>query len=147
MKKYLSIMVLAVLCGAVLAYYFINKNSEEEKIVMVESYKVNFFQLGIFSDYNNALNFSESNQGIIAEDNGYYTVYSAIYSDPELVLNLKNYYEKHNIDYIVKENIITRDFYEELIEFETLLKRTDSIDVIFKTNELILEDYVISLGK
>ncbi len=139
MKKYIISIILAIISGTLFGLYMFEDIKNEPILVNEESYKITVFQMGVFSDKENALNYVNTlNTAVIYQENNYYKVFSAAYNNELLISNLENYYLANNVNYILKELIIDNDKYEKLIEYENLLTQSENMEVIFKTNELIL---------
>lgn len=144
MKKYLVVIISAICIGGVFAFFIFSTSSEETLLALQEEEKVYIFQLGVFSSLDNANNYVySSDAAIIKQVNEYFYVYGAIYSDIYLVTNLKSYYEEHNIDYSLKEVIVDSSFYSDLKSYEQLMSQTTDMEVILRTNQIILDKYAI----
>lgn len=144
MKKYIVVVISAILIGSVFAYYIFYITDEDTVLAMNEEEKVYLFQLGVFTSLENAnAKKEESGSAIIKQINEYYYVYGAVYSDIYLVSTLKDYYDENNIDYAIKETIISSDFLTELQSYEELLIESDNMDVILKANQIILDKFDI----
>lgn len=144
MKNYLIAVISAAVVGSVLALYIYSKNEVENIEVSNEVYKVYMFQLGVFSEEENAKEYIENTEyGIIEEDKGLYYIYGALYSNEELVIQLKNYYDENDIAYQIKDTIINEYLYEEIKSYEQLLIESKKIEIILKANEIILNKYTI----
>lgn len=144
MKKYIIAVLIAGTIGLVFAFFIFNKTSDDDLLASNDAHKVYLFQLGVFSDFDNAdAQKEKSGAAIITQINEYYYVYGAIYSDINLVSLIKNYYDELDIDYAIKEVVITNEFYEELDSYENLLLETNNMEVILKTNQIILDKYAI----
>lgn len=144
MKKYIFVVLSALIIGTGFAVYIFSTASEDSILAISENEKVYLFQLGVFSSYENAVDKQNcSDAAIIEQINEYYYVYGAVYSDIYLVSILKEYYDDADIDYALKEVIVTADFFSELQSYEELLKESGNIDVILRTNQIILDKYAI----
>lgn len=144
MKKYIVVIVLAVVIGSVFAYFIFSSTSSDIALAMSEDEKVYLFQLGVFSSSENAEKKKvECDTAIVEKINEYYYVYGAVYSDIYLVSMLKDYYDESNIDYSVKETIVSSEFLSELQSYEELLKESGNMSVILRTNQIILDKFAI----
>ena len=141
MKKVLLILLSAILLGSGLAYLMFNKivlnDKEEMKIVKA-------FQIGVYSNYDNALKIAERNNGVVIMDDSLYRVYVAILSDKEAINKVKRYYDKIGLNYYLKEINVSKEFIKEIKEDEELIKRGNSdtykiinLDVLNKYKELL----------
>ncbi len=99
MKKYLIVILTAIIIGSTFAYYVFSVNKNESVMALKEvNKKVYVFQLGVFSSKENANNkINVVNPSTIKQINEYYYVYGAVYSDIYLVSLFKKYYEEYNI--------------------------------------------------
>ena len=80
MKSYLKIIIGAVLIGGLFAYLFYRDINDSVVALTNKEYEISLFQLGVFKDYDNAINY-QNNFGstIIYEDNeGYFRVIGGI---------------------------------------------------------------------
>ena len=84
MKKVLIIILGAILIGGGLAYIVFNKIVFKEEDT-VNTKVVNAFQIGVFSNYDNALKVADRNNGVVIMDDDLYRVYVAILSDKEAI--------------------------------------------------------------
>lgn len=141
MKKVLLILLSAILLGSGLAYLMFNKivlnDKEEMKVVKA-------FQIGVYSNYDNALKIAERNNGVVIMDDSLYRVYVAILSDKEAINKVKRYYDKIGLNYYLKEINVSKEFIKEIKEDEELIKRGNSdtyktinLDVLNKYKELL----------
>ena len=143
MKKVLLIILGAILLGGGLAYFMFNKVVlKEDSIEGMKS--VNAFQIGVYSNYDNALKIAERNNGIVITDDNLFRVYVAILSDKEAIKKVGNYYEKIGLNYYLKEINVSKDFVKEIKDDEELIKRSSSdtystinLDVLNKYREML----------
>lgn len=143
MKKVLLIILGAILIGGGLAYFMFNKVVlKEDSIEGMKS--VNAFQIGVYSNYDNALKIAERNNGIVITDDNLFRVYVAILSDKEAIKKVGNYYEKIGLNYYLKEINVSKDFVKEIKDDEELIKRSSSetyntinLDVLNKYREML----------
>lgn len=137
MKKILIIILCAVSIGGGAAYYLFNKIvvNEESNIKTV-----NAFQIGAFTNYNNALKVATRNNGIVVNDDDIYRVYVAILSDQEAISKLKSYYKEIGLEYYLKEIDVKDDYVKSIGQEEELLKRSSS-DTYVTINYQMLQKY------
>ncbi len=143
MKKVLIIIFCAIAVGGGLAYIVFNKVVlKDEK--NVDTKVVNAFQIGVFSNYDNALKVADRNNGIVIMDDSLYRVYVAILSDKDAIKKVSNYYEKIGLNYYLKELNVSKDFVREIKEDEELIKKSSSdtystinLDVLNKYKEML----------
>ncbi|MFI3261062.1 MAG: hypothetical protein R3Y13_05065 [bacterium] len=147
MKGYLYAVISAIIVGGGFAIFIFCTSSTDNDAITVlagSSEKVYLFQLGVFSSEDNAIAMQEkSTSAIIDQINDYYYVYGAIYSDIYLVSILKDYYDSIGVNYQIKDIIVDYSFYKELTSYETLLIESSNLEVILRTNQIILDKYAI----
>ena len=143
MKKNLLIIFSAILIGSILAIFMFNKivlkedNDLNNKIV-------NAFQIGVYSNYDNATKVAARNNGLVVTDDNLYRVYVAILSDKEAINKVSKYYEHIGLNYYLKEISVNKEFVKEIKEDEELSKKSSSdtyntinLDVLNKYKELL----------
>lgn len=143
MKKVLIIILGAILIGGGLAYIVFNKIVFKEEDT-VNTKVVNAFQIGVFSNYDNALKVADRNNGVVIMDDDLYRVYVAILSDKEAIKKVSSYYEKIGLNYYLKEINVKKEFIREIKDDEELIKRSSSdtystinLDVLNKYKEML----------
>jgi len=143
MKKTFLWIISALALGSLFGYIFFKEKEEEIEQVWKESENLSFFQVGVFSNLENADNFSKVfNYSITLEEDGYYRVYLAILKEEENIDKLKTYLELNQIDYYVKnETINNNELLKYLSEMELLIKETMDADVMMEVNKNILQKY------
>ncbi len=147
MKRFLITILLAILTGAGLGFYAYNKlasTNNNDMMVGKFSNQVYALQVGVFDSINNANDLASKYGGIVINDNNKYRVYIAIVSNT--LTQIKNYYDNKNISYYVKNIEVNSDFYNTLLDYESLLLATneDNYEEIMKN---ILKEYVNLLNE
>jgi len=134
MKKIFISILLALSIGFIFGFFFLKKFNINNNVVNESLSSVYAFQLGVYKNYNNALNVSNLNNGIIVNDNATYYVYSAILNDAEIIDNLKKLYDNEGINYYVKELKVSNTSLEIINNYEILLRssNTDKYSLILK---------------
>ncbi len=146
MKRNLYVITIALTLGAVFAIYIFENQELSTMPAVVTSGKVYYFQLAMFENEANAKTYLENIEyGIIKKESDFYYIYGALYSNEYLVEKLKNYYTLNNISYVVKENIIGDEDFQELLSYENILLQSDNMEVILRSNQIILENIVLSI--
>ncbi len=135
MKRILIIILCAVAIGGGAAFYLFNKivvkaESTDEKLVSA-------FQIGAFTNLDNAERVAVRNNGIVVSDDDIYRVYVAILSDKEAINVLKKYYEEIGLNYYLKEIIVDSEYINSIKEAEELLKRSSSDTYVTINNEML----------
>ncbi len=138
MKRYLIIIVGAILVGGLLAYFTFNKlvlkPSDDSKT------NASAFQVGVFSNYENAVKVADRNNGIVVPDDDLYRVYVAILKDNDAIEKVSKYYNEIGLNYYLKEITISKDFVIEIDDAEKLLKKS-STDTYNAINLSVLSKY------
>ncbi len=137
MKKTLIIILCAISLGGGIAFYLFNK----VVIAKVEDeITVNAFQIGAFTNYDNALKVADRNNGIVVNDHDIYRVYVAILNDTEAIDKLKNYYEEIGLNYYLKKIPVDSNYIESIKNAQELLKKS-STDTYVVLNSEMLQKY------
>lgn len=138
MKKMLIVVLCAALIGGGAAFYLFNKI-----VVKAESSNeslVSAFQIGAFTNYNNAIKVSDRNNGIIVKDDDIYRVFVAVLHNQEAINVLKKYYQEIGLNYYLKEISVSKSFVDEIREEEMLLINSSN-DTYVTLNSEILRKY------
>ncbi len=146
MKKYIITVVAALSLGVFFSVYIFSNFSEEiTNTVSKEINKIFIFQLGIFENEENANTLKESlPSAIVCKEDDLYKVYGAITKSSELISKIEKYYKENNINYIIKDYLLDNYEYEEVLSYENLMLQSTSMEVVFKTNQILLENFVLS---
>lgn len=134
----LIVVLCATLIGGGAAFYLFNKI-----VVKAESSNeslVSAFQIGAFTNYNNAIKVSDRNNGIIVKDDDIYRVFVAVLHNQEAINILKKYYQEIGLNYYLKEISVSKSFVDEIREEEMLLINSSS-DTYVTLNSEILHKY------
>ena len=117
MKKVLIIILLALSIGGGIAYFMFTREyvSESDKV------KVKAFQVGVFTNYDNALKIADRNNGIVVNEDDLYRVYVSILSSKEAVDIMRRYYDSIGLHYYLKEIEVDVSFLDSIKNTEELL--------------------------
>lgn len=137
MKKTLIIILCAISLGGGIAYFLFNKVVAKEN---PNTSIVSAFQIGVFTEINNAQRIATRNNGIVVNDNDVYRVYVAILKDQEAVNKLKTYYEQIGLNYYLKQMEVDKKFTDSISTNEELLKKSNS-ETYTTINTEILKEY------
>lgn len=143
MKRGLVVVLIAIMIGGGIAYFFFKSlviNDDKGSGVGVAS----AFQIGAFTNYDNAVRVADRNNGIVVTDDDIYRVYVAILKDNEAIDKLSSYYEEIGLNYYLKEIMVSDDFSQSISDSEQLLKNSDS-DTYSAINKSVLKEYEESL--
>lgn len=137
-KKVLIVILSAIMIGGGAAFYLFNKvvvKAEGSDVTLV-----NAFQIGAFTNYDNAQRIAIRNNGIVVNDDDIYRVYVAVLSDRDAIDKLKKYYEEIGLNYYLKEIAVNSSYIENIKYEEELLKRSSS-DTYVTINREMLQKY------
>lgn len=141
MKTYLKLVGGAVLIGGILAYLFYHDINKE--VIALENTENNLylFQVGVFSNYDNALNFAPkySSNIIYQADNFYRVLTCATINNKD---KMAKYYDENNVNYYIKKVTINDNFKKELINSDELLAKTNEKEAITKLCQNELDIFV-----
>ena len=140
MKPYIKVLIAAVIIGVLIAVFFYKDIKNEVIAITNNDSEISLFQVGVFKVYDNALNFSESfENSFIYEDNGLYRVIIGAAYHNEAKIKLEEYFTSQNITYYIKEIKMSDSFIEEITNFELILMKTESSEVINSLNKSIMD--------
>ena len=140
MKTYLKVVIGAVIIGGVFAYFFYKDISEEVIALTNKNYEVNLFQVGVFKNRDNALNYQDNfASSIIYEDGDYYRVLVGIAYHGENKVKLEAFLTNRGVDYYIKKVKMNEEFIKSLENYETVMLKTDKEEVINNINKAMLE--------
>ena len=122
----LIVIASAVLVGGGLALY-IFKDVKKDNQTIKEGYEMaSAFQIGVFTNYDNATRVATRNNGIVVNDNDVYRVYVALLNDQEAIEKVSNYYDTIGLNYYLKEVQVTTSFIDEINTYEEMIKKSNS---------------------
>lgn len=143
MKKMIIVVLVAIMLGGGIAYYLFNNVILKSDDIIKEKV-VNAFQVGAFTNYDNALRVAQRDNGLVVFDEDIYRVYVAILYDDEAILKLSAYYESIGLEYYLKPIYVSEEFVNEIKDNEELLKVSSSdtyvtinSDVLSKFEEML----------
>lgn len=140
MKPYIKVLIAAVIIGVLIAVFFYKDIKNEVIAITNNDSEISLFQVGVFKVYDNAINFSESfENSLIYEDNGLYRVIIGASYHNEAKIKLEEYFTEQNITYYIKEIKMSDSFIEEITNFELILIKTESSEVINSLNKSIMD--------
>lgn len=140
MKPYIKVLIAAVIIGVLIAVFFYKDIKNKVIAITNNDSEISLFQVGVFKVYDNALNFSESfENSLIYEDNGLYRVIIGAAYHNEAKIKLEQYFTEQNITYYIKEIKMSDSFIEEITNFELILIKTESFEVINSLNKSIMD--------
>lgn len=114
---------MALIIGGGIAYFMFSRRYLDDSDGTV---KVSAFQVGVFTNYDNALKVADRNNGIVVNDDDLYRVYVSILSSSEAVKKMKEYYDSIGLNYYLREIEVTEEFLSNIKNTEDLLIVSDS---------------------
>ncbi len=142
MKKTIITILIALTLGSLFGLYMFKDNEEKLEKVITFSDNVTLFQMGVFSNYENAKKLKEEKNGIIVVDKDRYRVIKGILKSEETILKYTSYLDTFNETYYLKKiNIDNEEFITYLKEMGILINKTEDVEVMNKLIEEILEKY------
>lgn len=103
MKKTIITILIALALGSAFGLYMFKDNEEQLERVISFSDNVTLFQIGVFSNYENAKKLKEDKNGIIIVDNDRYRVIKAILKSEESISKYTSYLDTFNETYYLKK--------------------------------------------
>lgn len=138
MKKMLIVVFLAILFGGVCSFMIFRTlvkadNAYEEFVA---------FQIGVYTDYDNAVKVADRNNGIVVED-GYFRVYVTFLRNEESILKMEKYFSEIGLNYYKKEILIDKKFGDDIYTYEDMILKSssDTFNTINKEILKVFEDY------
>ena len=128
MKRRLIIVLVALVIGGGIAYFMFSREYENNSNrVMVKA-----FQVGVFTNYDNALKVADRNNGIVVSDDNLYRVYVSILSSQEAVDKMREYYDSIGLHYYLRDIEVDDEFLNNIKNTEELLiiSNSDTYNII-----------------
>lgn len=140
MKKVLVAVMLAIIVGGGLSFYFL-KDLKFNGIALNEgTVSAKAFQVGVFTSYDNASNVADRNNGIVVADENVYRVYVAITSNKEVLRKLEAYYKSIGLRYYLKEISVSKTFDDNVEIYEEMILKS-SVETYTTINLDVLHEY------
>lgn len=141
MKPYIKVLIAAIMCGALIAFFFYKDIKNEVTAITNQESNISLFQVGVFKVYDNALNFQKNfDNSFIYEDNGLYRVIIGASYHMEARVKLEEFFNKENITYYIKEIKVNEDIINKISNFELILVKTENSKVINSLNKSIIDE-------
>ncbi|MBR1936181.1 MAG: hypothetical protein IJ842_00655 [Bacilli bacterium] len=100
-----------------------------------------FLEEGVYIDKKD-LNKNYVSKRLVEKDNKKYYVYVGITKDKEVIEKLKDIYNSRGISLSIKEKEVnSKEFFENVSQFDFLIKETTEEDEILTIEEVILSNY------
>ena len=145
MKKILIPIVIALLVGTTFGIVLFKNIKEEIDEVFKDHTLLSLFQIGVFSNEENAKNVQKQYSGsVVLNDDIYYRVIYGVFQNKACIEKMKNYLEENKIEYHIREqNNSNEEFLNELMKYEEIILQTTDTEVFLKTIEQVLNLYKI----
>ncbi len=143
MKKTFLLGGIFIALGAVLGV-FLNSKYQDKIISTFSEGKIYYFlQEGIYSSKEIMTeNTKDLDVKLINEENGKYYVYLGITRDEENAKKIKELYSKKGYQLYIKEVSLTNEeFYNNVTQFDLLIKNTEKESEILTIEEVVLANY------
>lgn len=140
MKKKIWLYGITLALGVIMAFLFYYK-FEDSLATVIDSKSVTVFQLGVFKNKDDAINYINNHMGYLFFDGTFYRVYGGITVN-NIELN-QAYLESVNVNYYQKKINVSKEFYNLVTEYDSL---TTNIDSVPKTNRDLIESYLESVN-
>lgn len=125
MKKFLITLLFSITIGGLCGFFAYKKfNNNNDAITTILERQVYAFQVGIFTNLDNAQELSNKYNGIVINDNDKYRVYVALASSSNALTILKKYYDNLGIAYYIKQINVSDNLLNALDEYESVLIAT-----------------------
>lgn len=111
-----------MLGGGISYYFFTRKYVVDDNELM----SVKAFQIGAFTNYDNALRVAERNNGIVVSEEEIFRVYVAILSSQDAVDIMRKYYDSIGLNYYLRDIMVDAKFLDSLKDSEKLLVSSDT---------------------
>lgn len=125
-----------MLGGGISYYFFTRKYVVDDNELM----SVKAFQIGAFTNYDNALRVAERNNGIVVSEEEIFRVYVAILSSQDAVDIMRKYYDSIGLNYYLRDIMVDSKFLDSLKDSEKLLISSDT-EVYKVINLSVLNKY------
>lgn len=131
MKKYLKILLVAGICGALIAFFFYKDINKEVRAITKKEEVITLFQVGVFKNYQNAQKVADTYPvSYIYKNEDYYRVIISLSSLKDNIIKLENIYQNKEINYYKKEIKVTKSFIEKIASYESILQKSYNEEVI-----------------
>jgi len=141
MKSLIKSSIIWIMTGFLIGEFSFGSKKDVWKLIKTDTYY--FLQEGVYRNEEALKNrVSELSQKAIDKKAKYYYVYVGITKEKEVVEKIKNIYEKQGLNIYVKEkNVKSKEFSENVKQFDYLIKATSEEDEILKIEEVVLANY------
>lgn len=123
MKTYGKFIALAIVLGAILAFFFYKDIKTEVMALTSNDGYVDVFQVGVYKERKNAMDAQSNYPGsFIYQDKEYFRLFVGVtISNQE---KLKNYFNSLDYDYYLKKMQVDSKTYEKLKNYDEVLSKS-----------------------
>ena len=140
MKK-IMVGIGLIVVGVSFTFFVLNNKYTIAK----ENFSVYALETGVFENKEKALKFVKNLPSyIIVESDGLYKVYSAIYKNIDIINEMVVYLENKDILVYLKSIDVTKEFYNELLNYEKIITNNYNENIYDQVNQSILNTYIES---
>lgn len=143
MKKALILGLLFLSIGAMFGNYFYTNVKEKLQTTFSSGSTYYFIQEGVYTTKDiMEENVKNITTRVVDLKNDKYYVYLGITKDYEVAQKIKSIYEEEGYQLYIKEmNLSNEEFYNNVIQFDMLIKNTNSKEEILTIEEVVLANY------
>ena len=143
MKKTFLLSIFFITLGTILGIFLRNSYKDNLLGAFGEGKIYYFLQEGVYSNKDIMTeNTKDLNIKLVNEENGKYYVYLGITRDEENVKKIKEIYNTKGYQLYIKEiNISNEEFYNNVTQFDLLIKNTTKEEEILTIEEVVLANY------
>lgn len=143
MKKTFLLSIFFITLGTILGIFLRNSYKDNLLGAFGEGKIYYFLQEGVYSNKDIMTeNTKDLNIKLVNEENGKYYVYLGITRDEENVKKIKEIYNTKGYQLYVKEiNLSNEEFYNNVTQFDLLIKNTTKEEEILTIEEVVLANY------
>lgn len=143
MKKTFLLSIIFIALGASLGI-FLRSNYQDNLISAFSEGKIYYFlQEGVYSSKEiMSENTKDLDVKLINEEGGKYYVYLGITRDEQNAKKIKEIYKNRGYQLYIKEiNLSNEEFFNNVTQFDLLIKNTDKDEEILTIEEVVLANY------
>lgn len=143
MKKTFLLSIFFITLGTILGIFLRNSYKDNLLGAFGEGKIYYFLQEGVYSNKDIMTeNTKDLNIKLVNEENGKYYVYLGITRDEENVKKIKEIYNTKGYQLYIKEvNLSNEEFYNNVAQFDLLIKNTTKEEEILTIEEVVLANY------
>lgn len=143
MKKTFLLSIFFITLGTILGIFLRNSYKDNLLGAFGEGKIYYFLQEGVYSNKDIMTeNTKDLNIKLVNEENGKYYVYLGITRDEENVKKIKEIYNTKGYQLYIKEiNLSNEEFYNNVTQFDLLIKNTTKEEEILTIEEVVLANY------